>query len=121
LVFVTLFGVVAVVFLLIGDPMPHAERELYRRADSLSALDPIREAQSAIARGDLRVLAICGYACESVGIEDRTISGTTEQRPITGMSDVVSKGVRRLGSVAQPYAIAYNRVIEAELRRRRRP
>ena len=41
--------------------------------------------------------------------------------PIGGISDVLTAGGMRLGSVSQPYATADNRLIEAELRRRRRP
>jgi hypothetical protein len=44
------------------EPGPPARSpELAVRADSLARLDPKREARAAIARGDLRFIAVCGY------------------------------------------------------------
>lgn len=104
--------------------------ELAARADSLGRLDPGVEARAAIARGDLRFLAVCGFACVPVGIPMDSAAKTSDSlavrgdsvRRIPGTSDaIVNEDVDRLNRVASAYATRYNRVIWAhrrELRRR---
>ena len=48
---------------------PRDPASLERRADSLAALDPAKEVEKAIDRGDLRFIAVCGYACFPPGVD----------------------------------------------------
>jgi hypothetical protein len=102
--------------------VPDARAELAQRADSLAALDPEDEAREAIARGDLRFLATCGFACLPTGI-DRPAARIPQDslHIIAGTSDAVtSEEVARLNAVAREYASRYNQVI-LEARRARSP
>jgi hypothetical protein len=94
--------------------------ELAQRADSLAKLNPEREARAAIARGDLRFIAVCGYACVPVGIPLDRVLRTRDSlalrsdslRSIDGTSDsIVNEDVARLDEVAARYAGSYNRLI----------
>ena len=112
--------------------LPKHAPELARRADSLAKLDPEREAREASARGDLRFIAVCGYACEPVGVPlDRALRTRDSLafrgeslRSIVGTSDdIVNKDVAQLNEVATWYARRYNQVIwdrRAELQREAR-
>lgn len=96
--------------------------DLARRADSLAALDPEQEARGAIARGDLRFVGVCGFACLPVGVpldsarrsrDSLAIRGDS-LRLIAGTSDaVVNEDVARLNEVARRYAERYNRIVWA--------
>jgi hypothetical protein len=94
--------------------------ELAHRADSLAKLNPEREARAAIARGDLRFIAVCGYVCVPVGIpldnalrtRDSLALGSDSLRSIDGTSDdIANEDVARLNEVAAQYADRYNRLI----------
>ena len=94
--------------------------ELAARADSLERLDPEREARAAIALGDLRFLAVCGFACIPVGVPLDSVRQTSDSlavrgdsiRTIPGTSDaIVNQDVERLNNVARVYASRYNSVI----------
>ena len=96
------------------------------RADSLERLDPEREARIAIARGDLRFLAVCGYACIPAGVSrdslppsDSLAIREDSVHKIPGTSDALGPGVMRLNSAAGTYAARYNRLILVHRRARR--
>jgi hypothetical protein len=102
--------------------IPNRSPELASRADSLERLDPEREARAAIARGDLRFLAVCGYACMPVGVPldsalrsaDSMAVRKDSVHAVAGTSDfIVNQDVDRLNRVAGKYAARYNRVIWA--------
>jgi hypothetical protein len=93
---------------------------LARRADSLAKLDPQREARAAIARGDLRFIAVCGYVCVPVGVpldralrtRDSLAVRSDSLRIVLGTSDgIANEDVARLNDVAAQYASRYNRLI----------
>ena len=108
----------------IRAPAPQLASDYARRADSLASLDPVRELQAAIRRGDLRPIGVCGYACMPVGVDSgdysivdgrhlNTIEGTTDAPP--------NRDAERLNEVAATYAGAYNRLLVAYLRDHRGP
>src|SRR6185437_1016774 len=79
--------------------------ELAQRADSLAKLDPEREARAAIARGDLRFIAVCGYVCVPVGVplaralrtRDSLAVRSDSLRIVLGTSDdITNEDVARL-------------------------
>ena len=99
--------------------------ELASRADSLERLDPEQEAHAAIARGDLRFLAVCGYVCLPVGVPWESILRSADSsavrgdrvRGIPGTSDSIrNEDVARLNTVAADYAARYNHVIWTRLK-----
>ena len=94
--------------------------ELAQRADSLSKLDAEAEARAAIARGDLRFIAVCGFACLPPGVPMDSARSSRDSLAlrgdslltIAGTSDaVVNQDVARLNDVAAAYARRYNRLI----------
>jgi hypothetical protein len=96
------------------------ESDIARRADSLARLDPEREAGAAIARGDLRFIAVCGYVCIPIGVPFDSVSHSPDSlavrtdslRAIYGTSDGISnQDVARLNEVAADYGRRYNRII----------
>jgi len=99
---------------------PRDSLEIRRRADSVAALDPTREARAAIARGDTRYVAICAFTCVVIGLlpdsiclaqdcaglrrsEVLTIEGT-EMSPL-------SSDVARLDSITTVYGARYNAIL----------
>lgn len=112
-----------------GYPVTKESPDLRQRADSLSALDPLREATAAIRRGDLRYLAVCRLACVPIGIPPDTVcllercvnAAPTEVNAIAG-TDVpaMNADVIRFDSVAARFGARYNRRI-LEYRKRRPP
>ena len=110
--------------------LPAHSPDVARQADSLVALRPEDEARRAIARGDLRFLAVCGYACIPPGVPFDSAARSPDSLPvrsldslhvIEGTSDnVVNADVARLNDVASDFATPYNRVIWRERLRRRR-
>jgi hypothetical protein len=110
--------------------LPSSSPELARRADSLSRLDPVREARAAIARGEIHFLAVCGYACMPAGVPLDSIRSSNDSlalqadslRAIPGTSDAVfNDDVARLNEVAAEYVKRYNRVIWEYRAKRMRP
>ncbi|MDB4875295.1 MAG: hypothetical protein JWM41_1741 [Gemmatimonadetes bacterium] len=106
--------------------------ELRQRADSLAALDPVKEAREAAGRGDFRYLAVCGTACVPIGLAADTVCllqgcasvRPEETHPIAGMEmPVMNADVARLDSVAGRYGARYNHVIREYRNKRlaRRP
>jgi hypothetical protein len=55
----------------LAAPSGATATEFARRADSLGALVPEREAEAAIAHGDLRFVGVCGYVCYPAGPDRR--------------------------------------------------
>ena len=99
---------------------PDRSPELAQRADSLAKLDPEREARAAIAQGDLRFIAVCGYVCVPVGVplgralrtRDSLAVRSDSLRIVLGTSDgIANADVERLNDVAAKYAGRYNRLI----------
>ena len=110
-----------------GVPVTKASPDLRRRADSLGALDPSREAMAAIRRGDLRYLAVCRLTCVPIGIPPDTVcllqrcvsAAPAEVRAIEETNlPLMNADVIRLDSIAARYGARYNRWIH-EYRRRR--
>lgn len=101
--------------------IPEHSPELAARADSLARLDPEVEAHAAIARGDLRFIAVCGYACMPSGVPLDSAMRTRDSlalrdslRSIPGTSDAIfNQDVARLNTEAHEYATRYNRIIWA--------
>jgi hypothetical protein len=94
--------------------------DIRQRADSLAALDPEREARGAIARGDLRYLAVCRIVCTAIGIHPDSLCllGRCESerryavRPIEGMEQAtITPDIAHLDSIAQLYGKRYNSVL----------
>ena len=94
-------------------------------ADSLTRLDPLVQADSAIARGDLRYLAVCGYVCFPPGVPLDSIAASSDSlsirqdstRHIPGTSDhITDPEMARLNRIASDFAFAYNRRIVARRR-----
>jgi hypothetical protein len=88
-----------------------------RRADSLTSLHPVAEAQHAIRRHDFRLVGVCGYYCGPVGLfRSDSLCFLSDVRYIAGTSDAVStESEARLNRVAADYARRYNRVLIAFL------
>ena len=110
-----------------SDAVSGADRspDLASRADSLERLDPDHEAHAAIARGDLRFLAVCGYVCVPVGVPLDSVLQSADSlavrggrvRGIPGTSDaILNDDADRLNKVAGDYAARYNRVIWTRLK-----
>ena len=102
--------------------VPDRSPELASRADSLERLDPELEARAAIARGDLRFIALCGYDCVPVGVpldsalhsSDSLAVREDSVRKVPGTSHaILNRDVDRLNRVAATYAGRYNRLIWA--------
>jgi hypothetical protein len=95
------------------------DQTLVRRADSLAALDPQRELEAALARGDRRFIAICGYACNPPGLTNRQLSSIRPEQlnKIDGTSDNLTPGVARLNTAAYDYALKYNTLLLARIRK----
>ena len=96
--------------------------EIRHRADSLAALNPVREARAAIARGDLRYLAVCRIECTAIGIHPDSIcllgQCESERRSavltIEGTEGFESMpDVLRLDSIVTAYGIRYNAEVHA--------
>jgi hypothetical protein len=89
---------------------------LGRRADSIAALDPRREVDAALARGDKRFIGVCNYACAAPGAPNRL---SLDLKIVEGTSDVVfGPGNGRLNRAAHDYGTAYNRMLLEALRLR---
>ena len=97
------------------DPVAQLERELAQ----LRLADPAADMRKRAAAGDLRPLAVCGYACIAPDWEagDGGGSQPAPMRILDGTGDVVS-GDRHLAlkRQAHAYAAAYNRALAAWLR-----
>ena len=95
-------------------------QEMNRRSDSLSRLDPAREVERAIARGDWRFVGVAGYAVVAPGVafaDPRYPKDLREIRVIEGTSDfVIGQAGERLNKVAAEYAEQYNRLLLKRLR-----
>ena len=100
-------------------PIPARSPDLSARADSLERLDPELEVQAAIARGDRRLVGICGYVCHPPGVpRERAAEYASPERmkTIAGTSDaIVNADMARLGRIAGSYAERYNRRMLAHL------
>jgi hypothetical protein len=103
--------------------------ELRQRADSLAALDPIREARAAVRAGDLRYLAVCRTSCAPIGTTGDSVcllQGCANERradvhAIPGLdAPVMNADVARLDTVATAYGTRYNQIIH-DARRHRKP
>ena len=96
--------------------------ELARRADSLGALNPIREAERAVKRGDIRLVAVRGYSLELPGTPPGDVGLLRDMhgvREIEGTSDVlIGPDAIRLQHVALAYATRYNQTVRTLFRRR---
>ena len=57
--------------------------------DSLAALDPAKEVDAALARGDRRPLAVCGLACLAPGLDPAVVRRLPTARIIDGRGDVI--------------------------------
>jgi len=119
--FAFVLGLAAGVLFIWPLSVESGEATLFARADSLAALDPVPQANTAIAAGDLRGIGLCFHACSAPGLSDSVPPSARRYHIVAGLSDYLTPGVSRLASVAMPYALAYNRVLLAELRRRRQP
>ena len=114
----------------LSEALPDSSPVLGRRADSLAALDPAREAAMSAARGDFRFVGTCGYACGVFGSAHDTISASSERgalvrdslRIIEGTSDaVLNRDIARLDSIGVSFANRYNlAMLRERLARRRR-
>jgi hypothetical protein len=91
-----------------------------RRADSLAALNPTREARAAIARGDLRYVALCQLACVVIGVVPDSICLLGDCAPARQGSVITINGAGmlsnrtdlvRLDSIAGVYGTRYNRIL----------
>ena len=106
---------------------PAGPPALVKRADSIEALDPATEVRKAIDRGDVRFIAICGYACFPPGVDlrDSTVTVAIRSRAlhyVEGTSDgITSEAVARLNIVAAAYAERYNRLLARHLHVREVP
>ncbi len=101
----------------IGHGSSTSSPDLAKRADSLKQLDPVREAATAAANGDLRFVGTCGYACGAFGPAHDSIAASTERsalapdslRLIEGTSDaILNEDMARLNLAARTYAQRYN-------------
>lgn len=90
---------------------------LGQRADSLTAIDPVREAGRAASRRDFRFLGTCGYACGVFGSAHDSIAASTEDaalapdsiKIVEGTSDaILNPDMARLDSIAAVFANRYN-------------
>ena len=106
---------------------PAGPPALVKRADSIEALNPATEVRKAIDRGDVRFIAICGYACYPPGVDltDSTVTVAIRSRAfhyVEGTSDaIMSEAVARLNIVAAAYAERYNRLLARHLHVREAP
>ena len=96
---------------------------LQRRADSLAHLDPERELEAALKRGDRRCIAIQGYLAAPAGVPLDSLATVwpvlcaAGMQIIAGTSDAITPDVRRLTTAAVDYGARYNHLLLAVLRR----
>ena len=113
-----------VMFVCTRASLPQKTTDYARLADSLAGLSPARELRTAIKRGDLRAIGVCGWACMPVGLDSRdySIVDVRNLNTIEATSDVPpNRDAQRLNKAADMYATAYNRLLVAYLRDHRTP
>ena len=99
-----------------GSPSWH--EYLSRQTDSIAALDPARQADSAILRGDFHLLALNGYALIVPGLERDWPKYRLGIYVFRATSDSFQgEDHIRYSRTAYEYARAYNAVILASARR----
>ena len=97
-----------------GSPLWHAY--LQRKTDSLLARDPRRDADSAVSRGDLHLLAVNGYALIVPGLDKNWPRYEYPIYVFPATGDHL-EGVEHIAysRAAYDYAKAYNRVVLAHV------
>ena len=100
-----------------GDDAPRAADELLAQAlGALSLDDPAADLRARVAAGDLRPVAVCGFACLAPGYgpQGGDMTAPADARILDGSGDAVM-GERhlQLKARAEAYARAYNRALAA--------
>jgi hypothetical protein len=93
-------------------------------AARIASLDPVAEVKRALSRGDLRLLAVCGYVCVPPGVELDEESGTKPMpgRILPDTSDArATAALARLNAASYRYAERYNREMARALGGKPRP
>ena len=100
----------------IREDDPASPQAVYwqHRIDSLGALDPVAMADSARARGDLRLLSLEGYVTTVPGVCPEDMNGYLARLGAVslGFFEILEGNTHaRFGELAHAYAIAYNRTL----------
>ena len=104
--------------------MPEAASRATGDAVGLGSLHPAAEVKRALSRGDLRLLAVCGYVCLPPGV---ALDGDAGSKPLParilpGTSDApVSAEFARLNEASYRYAVLYNQALVKALGGKPRP
>ncbi len=93
------------------------DRVLARALGELRLGDPAADMRERVADGDLRPVAVCGFACLAPGYgadRDAAVGRIQDMRILDGTGDVVMGGAHlALKHQAHAYAEAYNRALRA--------
>lgn len=91
---------------------PSMTETLQRELSSLDLADPAADLRRNVARGELRPIGVCGFACLAPGLPQAEQPKLQAMRILSGTGDVIEgERHRRLIEQARAYATAYNRAL----------